>query len=114
QSLQHDAPGRGWVLKTPVYLSMLDLVFAIYPDAWVIHTHRDPLKTMPSGASTLANVRWLRSDHVGASGIGDDDRMSNTLLSLISRRANGELPDRIVDVHFADLMADPVTAVSQA
>jgi hypothetical protein len=114
QSLQHERPSQGWVLKTPVYLSMLDLVFAIYPDAWVIHTHRDPLKTMPSGASTLANVRWLRSDHVGARGIGGDDRMSNTLLNLISRRANGELPDRIVDVHFADLMADPVTAVSQA
>jgi hypothetical protein len=114
QSLQHERPGQGWVLKTPVYLSMLDLVFAIYPDAWVIHTHRDPLKTMPSGASTLANVRWLRSDRVAAKGIGDDDRMSNTLLALMDRRAKGELPDRIVDVHFADLMADPVAAISRA
>jgi hypothetical protein len=114
QSLQHEGPGQGWVLKTPVYLSMLDLVFAIYPDAWVIHTHRDPLKTMASGASTLATVRWLRSDHIAARDIGDDDRMSNTLLTLMDRRANGELPDRIVDVHFADLMADPVAAVSRA
>lgn len=113
QSLQHGAPGQGWVLKTPVYLSMLDLVFATYPDAWVIHTHRDPLKTMPSGASTLATVRWLRSD-LALKGIGGDDRMSNTLLALMSRRAQGELPDRIIDVHFADLMADPVAAVSQA
>jgi hypothetical protein len=32
----------------------------------------------------------------------------------MNRRANGELPDRIVDVHFADLMADPVGAVSRA
>jgi hypothetical protein len=114
QSLQHEGPDQGWVLKTPVYLSMLDLVFATYPDAWVIHTHRDPLKTMPSGASTLANVRWLRSDSVAARGIGDDDRMGTTLLALMNRRANGELPDRIVDVHFADLMADPVGAVSRA
>jgi hypothetical protein len=114
QSLQHSGPDQGWVLKTPVYLSMLDLVFAIYPDAWVIHTHRDPLKTMPSGASTLATVRWLRSDAVAAAGIGDDDRMSNTLLTLMQRRIQGELPDRIVDVHFADLMADPVDAVSRA
>jgi hypothetical protein len=114
QSLQHEGPDQGWVLKTPVYLSMLDLVFAIYPDAWVIHTHRDPLKTMPSGASTLANVRWLRSDRVATREIGDDDRMSSTLLTLMQRRAKGELPDQIVDVHFADLMADPVAAVSRA
>jgi hypothetical protein len=40
--------------------------------------------------------------------------MSNTLLTLMDRRANGELPDQIVDVHFADLMADPVAAVSRA
>jgi hypothetical protein len=114
QSLQHGSGRQGWVLKTPVYLSMLDLVFAIYPDAWVIHTHRDPVKTMPSGASTLATVRWLRSDHVPAHSIGDDDRMSSTLLTLMRRRANHELPDRIIDVHFADVMADPVDAVRRA
>src|SRR5262249_59185306 len=64
QSLQHGAPRRTWVLKTPVYLMMLDLLFATYPDAAVIMTHRDPVKTLPSGISTLATVRWLRSDHV--------------------------------------------------
>ena len=52
------------MLKTPVYLMMLDLLFASYPDASVVMTHRDPVKTMTSGLSTIAAVRWLRSDHV--------------------------------------------------
>jgi hypothetical protein len=43
---------------------MIDLLWETYPDASVIMTHRDPVKTLPSGLSTLATVRWLRSDHV--------------------------------------------------
>jgi len=114
QTLQHGVEPRTWVLKTPVYLAMIDLLFATYPDAWVIHTHRDPVKTTPSGASTLATVRWLRSDHVDVAGLAGRDGMGLMLLALMERRAKGELPARIVDVHFADLMADPVKAVEAA
>jgi hypothetical protein len=110
QTLQHGGPPRTWVLKTPLYLAFIDLLFATYPDAWVIHTHRDPLKTEPSSLSTLATVRWERSDVVelpeaGSTGLGD------VMIVLARRRAAGELPDRIVDSHFSDLMADPVAAV---
>jgi hypothetical protein len=114
QSLQHGTDDRTWVLKTPVYLPMLPLVFAFYPDAWVVHTHRDPVKTVTSGASTLAAVRWLRSDHVETAGIAGDDAVGATLLQVMQQRLDGELPDRIVDVHFRDLVDDPVDAVERA
>jgi hypothetical protein len=112
QTLQHGAPPRNWVLKTPLYLVFIDLLFATYPDAWVVHTHRDPLKTEPSSLSTLATVRWERSDEVelpeaGGAGLGD------VMIALAKRRAAGELPDRIADSHFSDLMADPVAAVEK-
>jgi hypothetical protein len=112
QTLQHGRPPRNWVLKTPLYLVFIDLLFATYPDAWAVHTHRDPLKTEPSSLSTLATVRWERSDHVdlpeaGGAGLGD------MMILLARRRAAGELPDRIVDSHFSDLMADPVAAVEK-
>jgi hypothetical protein len=112
QTLQHGGPPRNWVLKTPLYLVFIDLLFATYPDAWVVHTHRDPLKTEPSSLSTLATVRWERSDDVelpeaGGAGLGD------MMIVLAKRRAAGELPDRIVDSHFAELMADPAAAVEK-
>ena len=91
----------------------MDQLFATYPDAWVIHTHRDPVKTTISGASTLATVRWLRSDHVDLEGMGGDG-MSLLLMALMKRREEGSLPDRIVDVHFRDLMADPAAAIGAA
>ena len=100
------------MLKTPLYLVFIDLLFATYPDAWVVHTHRDPLKTEPSSLSTLGTVRWERSEEVElpeAGGVGLGDMM----LLLAKRRAAGELPDRIVDLHFTELMADPATAVEK-
>ncbi len=112
QTLQYGGPARNWVLKTPLYLVFIDLLFATYPDAWVVHTHRDPLKTEPSSLSTLGTVRWERSDEVelpevGGVGLGD------MMILLAQRRAAGELPDRIVDSHFIELMADPVAAVEK-
>ncbi len=110
QTLQHGGPPKTWVVKTPLYLTCIDLVFETYPDAWVVHTHRDPLKTEPSSLSTLATVRWERTDEVTlpeAEGLG----LGELMKLLARRREAGELPDRIVDSHFADLMADAVGAV---
>jgi hypothetical protein len=94
-----------------LYLVFIDLLFATYPDAWVIHTHRDPLKTEPSSLSTLATVRWERSDAAELPEAGTG--MGDMMIVLANRRAAGELPDRIVDSHFSDLMADPATAVEK-
>jgi hypothetical protein len=112
QSLQHGAPRRTWVLKTPVYLMMLDLLFATYPDASVIMTHRDPVKTLTSGLSTIAAVRWLRSDHVELEKL-DGYGSGILLLALMQRQQAGTLPGRIAHVQFADLMRDPVGAIEQ-
>jgi hypothetical protein len=112
QTLQYGGPPQNWVLKTPLYLVFIDLLFETYPDAWVIHTHRDPLKTEPSSLSTLTTVRWERSEEVElpeANGAGLGDMM----ILLAQRRKAGELPDRIVDSHFSDLMADPVAAIEK-
>ena len=111
QTLQHGGPPRHWVVKTPLYLVLIDLLFATYPDAWVVHTHRDPLKTEPSSLSTLATVRWERSDDVDMPEA--DVGLVDLMIVLAKRREAGEVPDRIVDSHFADLMADPVAAVEK-
>jgi hypothetical protein len=104
-------------LKTPIYLMMIDLLFATYPDAWVIRTHRDPVKTAASGLSTLAAVRWQRSDLVDLDSLGGPVGTSGThdqMLDVDGRRQSGEIPDRFVDVHFANLMRDPVATIRAA
>ena len=114
QTLQHGTEPRTWALKSPVHLGRLATLFAVYPDARVIHTHRDPAKTVPSSASTVYAARWLRSDAVeplatGATiGIGLQHILNGTATS----RAQGTLPEnQFVDVHYVDLLRAPVAAL---
>lgn len=46
-------PNKRWLLKNPGHIDNLELLFAIFPDAQVIHTHRDPAKAIPSLCSLL-------------------------------------------------------------
>ena len=117
QVLQHNAGPTQWVLKTPGHLMLLPLLYAEFSDAWVVQTHRDPAKTMPSTVSTTAMIQWLRTDHV------DVDAMAEVILAFFAAglngsvdvRASGTVPaDRFVDVHFAQLMSDPVTTLRTA
>ena len=50
QLLQSKMGGR-WSLKAPGHMHGLEALRAVYPDAQLIVTHRDPLKTVPSMAS---------------------------------------------------------------
>ena len=117
QVLQHNAGPVQWVLKTPGHLMLLPLLYAEFGDAWVVQTHRDPAKTMPSTVSTTAMVQWLRTDHV------DVGAMAEVILAVfadglngsVDLRASGAVPgNRFVDVHFAELMSDPVATLRAA
>jgi hypothetical protein len=114
QTLQHGATPRRWLLKSAYHLSMLPALFNEYPDALVIHTHRDPRKFMPSLVSILAVLRFMRSDRtdIATKGRGMEVAYQMILERVIAQRAGGTVPnDRIVDSHFVDLMTDPVTAL---
>ena len=113
--LQFGKPKKTWVLKTPVYLLVLDLVFQFFPDASILLTHRDPLKTLPSGMSTLALVRWQRSDTVDLERLTSGGAASYDLMvNLKQRRDAGDLPDQITDLHFLDQLRDPVSGIRSA
>ena len=125
QTFQHSpgAPGtpggaspKRWLLKSPGHLQTLPQLFAQYPDALVIHTHRDPRRFIASLVSLLAVLRFTRSDRVDVAGLGAAMQFTYGLFldQVIDQRVGGTIPnDRIVDSHFLDLMADPVAALRQ-
>src|SRR5262249_26057907 len=47
---------KRWLLKAPYHMTCIDTVFEVFPDACVIQTHRDPVKSIPSLCSLLAPV----------------------------------------------------------
>jgi hypothetical protein len=115
QTFQHESPGaRRWLLKSPGHLSTLASLFAEYPDAKVIHTHRDPRKFIASLVSLLSVLRFMRSDHVDVAALGPTMELTYQMFldQVIAQRSDGSVPDdRIVDAHFRDLMAEPVATL---
>ena len=110
QVMQHGKPAASWLLKTPGHLAMLELVFATYPDAWIVQTHRDPARTMPSTVSTTAMVQWMRTDSVDLDTLKSviDATFSYALGHSVELRGSDAVPQRFVDVHFQELLRDPV------
>ena len=117
QVLQHGAGPTQWVLKTPAHLMLLPLLFSEFSDAWVVQTHRDPAKTIPSTVSTTAMIQWLRTDDVDVDGAAQNIQavFAAGLNGSVDLRTSGAVPaDRFVDVHFTELMSDPVSTLRAA
>lgn len=112
--LQHGQPRRRWLWKSPAHLGALDRLLARYPDAKIIHTHRDPVKTIASTVSLSSIFRSSRADNVDLNMLGQMVMMgyAGILQKVIGERAAGIIsPGQIVDSHFISLMRDPVAAV---
>ena len=114
QILQWQGPRKRWLLKSPGHLGSLPSFFAVYPDGCVVHTHRDPVKTIPSTVNTTVTSRWLRTDHVREEELCQGVAIGFQLMlsSVAEGRQSGQLPpERFGDIHFLDLMRDPVAAI---
>ena len=62
QHLQSRIPVNRWVLKSPGHIWALDAMMAQYPDALVIQTHRDPLRTIASVSSLACTLRTFAAE----------------------------------------------------
>lgn len=103
-----------WLLKSPAHLAFLDVFKQTYPDARIIHTHRDPVKCIPSTASITSTVRWERSDDVDCRAVGANIVLGFqfALENVLDQRLDGRLPESsIVDVHLQELIRDPAEVV---
>ncbi|MEO8605053.1 MAG: sulfotransferase [bacterium] len=120
QLLQWEKKRRGqqrgrWVLKTPAHLGYLDTLFATFPDAHVIHVHRDPLATIPSGASLNATLWRMSASAVDAHEVGRQwiRRMCWTnRRAMAARDRMADESSRFTDVQFRQAVADPLAQIA--
>jgi hypothetical protein len=106
-----------WVLKSPVHLRSLDALLMEYPDARIIFTHRDPIKTVPSLASLLYVIRGMASDSVDPRSLGPQQLhwWADSLdAAIATREKHGDKSDQFMDVQFEEVLADPVAVVHRA
>jgi LPS sulfotransferase NodH len=113
QHLQWGAPAARWVLKAPSHLHRLDTLLATYPDARFVQTHREPLTVLASVASHTAALQAAFSDHVDLEEIGQEvtRRWASGVERAMAFRADAGVAGRFVDVHYRELVRDPIGAV---
>jgi len=108
QVLQSQAPGR-WSLKMPSHGLHIEALVKVFPDARIVWSHRDPYKSLTSLFSMKSNrwrtmygdpsIEWLREHYV-------NQMCEHLYRPMRLRERMGE--DRIVDLHYADVMRDPI------
>jgi hypothetical protein len=116
QHLQWKVKRDRWVLKTGAHMWGLEHLLARYPDARIVFTHRDPVKSMTSYASLTSLVRSMGSDEVDPIEIAADwtARIKRVLEHSISVRATGDYPRaQFYDMYFQDFVADQFAVVEQ-
>jgi hypothetical protein len=113
QVLQGDDPDTTWVFKSPMHVNRLPALFAVYPDARIVRTHRDPARTLPSMVSTLVNGRLVRSDGIDPLATAATTRMGQEMmLNALVEDTSSE--GRVTEVQYVDLLADPVATINRA
>ncbi|MEO7247412.1 MAG: sulfotransferase [Novosphingobium sp.] len=108
QLLQQDAPGV-WNVKKPSHALWLETILQVYPDARFVWTHRDPFTATGSLCSVISLSHMGHMGRIDAEWLGQDypwqcAEHANRIMDF--RDKFGE--DRVIDVHYADLLSDPV------
>ena len=114
--IQHPNRGKRWVLKYPPHLRCLKELFAEFPEACVIQTHRDPARVLPSHASLLAHFTAVYEKNV------DRERIGRFIVQLWERRLEQGIRDReeldrepqFFDLQFHEVLSDPVASIQRA
>ncbi len=109
QALQWLRGPKRWVLKSPQHLEQLRPLMAVFPDARVVHTHRDPARVIASMCTMLAYSLRMQSARVDPLAIGAiwGDRIAGMLEASLRDRPLVP-PPQALDLPFDAFMADAV------
>jgi hypothetical protein len=113
--LQYGSNKDRWILKCPLHLQQLEHLFAEFPDARVVVTHRDPIKSVGS----IFGLLFAHRTQFGNSQVEPDPSAIRDIVEggvyglnkLIAWRDDPAQESRFVDVYYRDVEADPVAAM---
>ena len=115
QVLQSTIPTQRWALKTPGHMWHMAAVYAVYPDARMVWTHRDPLKVLGSVASLNSTLHATNTDQVDFARVGRlwRDKCLHGIKAGTEFRDQRGPDDTVFDLQYAELMDDPVGSVER-
>ncbi len=109
-----DGRERQWVLKCPQHFEQLGAIMNVYPDAFVIFTHRDPVASLQSIVTQLAYIIRTREIRV------DPDHYLRYWVDRVRRLLEAFVRDRDLvpedqrfDVLFDEFVADDMRMIER-
>ncbi|MAT94628.1 MAG: sulfotransferase family protein [Halioglobus sp.] len=116
QILQWKNPRQRWLLKAPEHQVHLETLLAVYPDARIVQTHRDPIKCMASATSLMGTLYSMRSEQPFNAAMFENiimgEATANRLEAVMALRETGVVPaQNITDSRYQDLMDDPLACI---
>lgn len=113
QVLQSNFFRERWLLKSPAHLMGLDSLLKVYPDACIIHTHRDPQKVVPSACSLAEATRGIVAKQMDLHGLGAQvvEQLAPPLEHAAELR--NTYPDNFIDIQYTDIVSDPMNVVEK-
>ncbi len=103
-----------WVLKCPQHMEQLPVLQAVFPDATVVVTHRDPVAVIQSAMTMLAYGQRLNRHRVDIKSLAEywPDRIEHLLRRCVETRKL--LPESSsMDSTFHEFMADDMAMVEK-
>src|SRR5262249_42197600 len=112
QQLQWRGPARRWVLKAPSPILAFGALLRTYPAARTVEPPRDRLTVLASVGSLPAVLHAASSNRLDLAEIGREvsRRWTHGIERALHFRRSGRVsPDRFLDVHYHDLIRDPLS-----
>ena len=116
QLVGSEEPEKRWLLKNPGHIANLDLLFAVFPDACVIQTHRNPAKAVPSLCQLLIQAHEAIevgrvSERAQLMGLREVEKWAKAVRDAEPvRRAHS---DQIIDIVHGDFHRDPMAVIAR-
>lgn len=106
---------RPWVMKGVGYIANMESLMASYPRATILHTHRDPLVTIPSWAKFVSAMWSLRSEPIDKHLVGQQVMRywAWAMDRYLQDRDKLSLDGCIVDARYEDVRKNPISIVER-
>ncbi len=112
QVLQSGGVRGRWSLKSPHHALHLDALTATYPDARIVLMHRDPVVLCASVCGLITTLTKTFSDVDHKRYIAEHwTEMLARAVAAVDAFRDANPGAKIVDVHYADLVRDPIATV---
>jgi hypothetical protein len=111
QMLQWQAGPKNWFLRSPPHMHAMEALFATYPDARFVQTHRNVDDMIPSEAALFSSLLTSLTSEPDEPYLGR--HLANVRVECLKRLLafRDQHPDRFHDIGFYEMAADPIGTI---